>query len=88
MGAMNVVMTVISLFLVEIAGRKTLLLAGFSGMFACTVSLCIALNYVSEGFIDSYHFSGNRLPCERSDQESTAAISNVYARNLYAVAEY
>ncbi|XP_026329037.1 solute carrier family 2, facilitated glucose transporter member 1-like, partial [Hyposmocoma kahamanoa] len=51
MGAMNVVMTVISLLLVEIAGRKTLLLAGFSGMLACTVSLCVALNYTENSWV-------------------------------------
>ncbi|CAK1592117.1 unnamed protein product [Parnassius mnemosyne] len=45
MGAMNVVMTVISLVLVEIAGRKTLLLTGFSGMLVCSISLCIASLY-------------------------------------------
>ncbi|ODM95264.1 Glucose transporter type 1 [Orchesella cincta] len=33
MGAMNVVMTLVSLVIVEKAGRKTLLLFGFSGMF-------------------------------------------------------
>ncbi|KAL4705072.1 hypothetical protein ACJJTC_002720 [Scirpophaga incertulas] len=45
MGAMNVVMTIISLFLVEVAGRKTLLLAGFGGMIVCTVLLCVANMY-------------------------------------------
>ncbi|KAL0858483.1 hypothetical protein ABMA27_012351 [Loxostege sticticalis] len=45
MGAMNVVMTVISLFLVEIAGRKTLLLTGFSGMFVTTILLCVSNMY-------------------------------------------
>ncbi|CAH0404111.1 unnamed protein product [Chilo suppressalis] len=44
-GVMNVVMTVVSLVLVEAAGRRTLLLAGFSGMFVVTVLLCIALLY-------------------------------------------
>lgn len=51
MGAMNVVMTVISLLLVEIAGRKTLLLIGFSGMFVCTVGLCIALSYTTHMWV-------------------------------------
>ncbi|CAB3256001.1 unnamed protein product [Arctia plantaginis] len=46
MGGMNVVMTVISLFLVEAAGRKSLLLAGFGGMFVSTVALCTAYVYV------------------------------------------
>ncbi|CAH2064540.1 unnamed protein product, partial [Iphiclides podalirius] len=45
MGAMNVVMTVVSLLLVEVAGRKTLLLAGFGGMLVCTVCLCVASLY-------------------------------------------
>ncbi|XP_028162122.1 solute carrier family 2, facilitated glucose transporter member 1-like [Ostrinia furnacalis] len=45
MGAMNVVMTVISLFLVEVAGRKTLLLTGFSGMFVTTILLCVSNMY-------------------------------------------
>ncbi|CAH1642762.1 unnamed protein product [Spodoptera littoralis] len=45
MGAMNVVMTIISLLLVEIAGRKTLLLIGFGGMFLCSVGLCVAYLY-------------------------------------------
>jgi SP family facilitated glucose transporter-like MFS transporter 1 len=45
MGSMNVVMTVISLVLVEKAGRKTLLLIGFTGMFFDTVLLAICLNY-------------------------------------------
>jgi len=42
-GAMNVLMTVISLVLVEKAGRKTLLLVGFAGMFLDTVLLAICL---------------------------------------------
>ncbi|XP_072946959.1 solute carrier family 2, facilitated glucose transporter member 1-like [Epargyreus clarus] len=42
MGAMNVVITVVSLVLVERAGRKTLLLTGFSGMLVCSVALCAA----------------------------------------------
>jgi MFS transporter, SP family, solute carrier family 2 (facilitated glucose transporter), member 1 len=59
MGAMNVVMTVISLFLVEIAGRKTLLLAGFSGMFVCTVLLCVANMYVSIKYANMYNSIGH-----------------------------
>ncbi|KAJ0169297.1 hypothetical protein K1T71_015181 [Dendrolimus kikuchii] len=50
MGAMNVVMTIVSLFLVEIAGRKTLLLIGFSSMLACTISLTVA-NLYSEAHV-------------------------------------
>ncbi|KAJ8704900.1 hypothetical protein PYW08_012220 [Mythimna loreyi] len=45
MGAMNVVMTIISLLLVEVAGRKTLLLSGFAGMFVCSVGLVVAYMY-------------------------------------------
>lgn len=44
-GAMNVVMTFVSLILVEKAGRKTLLLAGFSGMFVDTALLAICLAF-------------------------------------------
>ncbi|XP_073966831.1 solute carrier family 2, facilitated glucose transporter member 1-like [Choristoneura fumiferana] len=47
MGAMNVVMTVVSLVLVEVAGRKTLLLVGFTGMFVCTVALNVAMLYTT-----------------------------------------
>ncbi|CAD0207144.1 unnamed protein product [Chrysodeixis includens] len=47
MGAMNVLMTGISLLLVEVAGRKTLLLTGFAGMFSCTVGLVIANAYTN-----------------------------------------
>ncbi|XP_045508952.1 solute carrier family 2, facilitated glucose transporter member 1-like isoform X1 [Colias croceus] len=51
MGAMNVVMTVISLLLVEVAGRKTLLLVGFSGMMACTIGLCVAYIYTDYAWV-------------------------------------
>ncbi|GBP85739.1 Solute carrier family 2, facilitated glucose transporter member 1 [Eumeta japonica] len=46
-GAMNVVMTLVSLLLVELAGRKTLLLTGFTGMFVSTVFLTVAMIYTS-----------------------------------------
>ncbi|XP_060808291.1 solute carrier family 2, facilitated glucose transporter member 1-like [Amyelois transitella] len=46
-GAMNVVMTVVSLMLVECAGRKTLLLTGFVGMFISTIALFVSNIYVS-----------------------------------------
>lgn len=42
-GAINVLMTVVSLVLVEKAGRKTLLLAGFGGMAVDTLILTIAM---------------------------------------------
>ena len=45
-GAINVVMTVISMMLVEKAGRKTLLLIGFGGMAVDTLLLTVALNFV------------------------------------------
>lgn len=51
MGTMNVIMTVISLVLVEKAGRKTLLLVGFIGMFFDTFLLAICLNYAVSGFL-------------------------------------
>lgn len=51
MGVMNVVMTVISLFLVEAAGRKSLLLSGFAGMFICSVSLCAAYMYAQISWV-------------------------------------
>lgn len=43
MGAINVVMTIVSLFLVERAGRKTLLLVGFAGMAVDTTLLTIGM---------------------------------------------
>lgn len=44
-GAVNVLMTLVSLFLVEKFGRKTLLLFGFGGMVIDTALLTIALTY-------------------------------------------
>ncbi|XP_008468364.1 solute carrier family 2, facilitated glucose transporter member 1 isoform X1 [Diaphorina citri] len=46
MGTMNVVMTLVSLVLVEISGRKTLLLIGFMGVFVVTVLLTIVMQFV------------------------------------------
>lgn len=48
-GAMNVFMTLVSLILVEKAGRKTLLLVGFAGMFVDTalLTICLAFSEVS-----------------------------------------
>lgn len=54
MGTLNVIMTLISLFLVEVFGRKTLLLVGFSAMFIDTVLLTIALMFASQYVIVSY----------------------------------
>lgn len=45
MGTINVGMTIVSLFLVEKAGRKTLLLVGFIGMFFATLFLAICITY-------------------------------------------
>jgi SP family facilitated glucose transporter-like MFS transporter 1 len=46
MGAVNVFMTLVSMVLIEKAGRKTLLLIGFVGMCLTTVLLTICLTYV------------------------------------------
>ncbi|XP_051856716.1 solute carrier family 2, facilitated glucose transporter member 3 [Antechinus flavipes] len=43
-GAINVVFTVVSLFLVERAGRRTLHLIGLSGMAFCSVLMVIAMS--------------------------------------------
>lgn len=43
MGAMNVLMTVVSLVVIEKAGRKTLLLFGFIGMFIDVVLLFLCI---------------------------------------------
>ncbi|KAK9294252.1 hypothetical protein QLX08_011078 [Tetragonisca angustula] len=53
-GAMNVVMTFVSLILVEKAGRKTLLLAGFSGMFIDTALLAICLAFADTSRAAAY----------------------------------
>lgn len=49
MGGINVLMTVVSLFLVERAGRKTLLLVGFSGMTVDVFLLIFAMAYSVSG---------------------------------------
>lgn len=43
-GVVNVVMTLVSLALIERAGRKLLHLIGLGGMFACTVLITILMN--------------------------------------------
>jgi SP family facilitated glucose transporter-like MFS transporter 1 len=43
MGVMNVLMTFVSLVLVEKAGRKTLQLVGLSGMFVVVILLTVFL---------------------------------------------
>ncbi|CAG2162713.1 unnamed protein product [Oppiella nova] len=51
-GVINVLMTIVSLILVEKSGRKTLLLTGLAGMFVTTIVLtfCLALKDRSEVF--------------------------------------
>lgn len=46
MGTMNVLMTFVSLAMIEKAGRKTLMLIGLSGMFVTTTLLLISLKTV------------------------------------------
>ncbi|XP_015601201.1 solute carrier family 2, facilitated glucose transporter member 1 isoform X3 [Cephus cinctus] len=53
-GAMNVVMTLVSLVLVEKAGRKTLLLVGFIGMFIDTIMLVFCLNFAKSSNTAAY----------------------------------
>ncbi|XP_018300970.1 solute carrier family 2, facilitated glucose transporter member 1 isoform X2 [Mycetomoellerius zeteki] len=53
-GAMNVLMTIVSLVLVEKAGRKTLLLVGFSGMFVDTALLAICLAFAETSRAAAY----------------------------------
>lgn len=45
MGGMNVLMTFVSLALIEIAGRKTLMLAGLGAMLVttCFILICLAV---------------------------------------------
>lgn len=54
MGGLNVFMTVVSLFLVEKAGRKTLLLVGFAGMTIDVFILIFAMVYSQESDFASY----------------------------------
>ncbi|GJQ84965.1 hypothetical protein Trydic_g565 [Trypoxylus dichotomus] len=53
-GAINVLMTVVSLVLVEKAGRKTLLLVGFGGMVIDTFLLTIALQFAETSTVAKY----------------------------------
>ncbi|XP_066251240.1 solute carrier family 2, facilitated glucose transporter member 3-like isoform X3 [Euwallacea similis] len=48
MGGINVLMTIVSLFLVEKAGRKTLLLIGFGGMAIDTALLTISMLFADK----------------------------------------
>ena len=56
MGAMNVAMTVISLILIEKAGRKTLMLSGLSVMIICTTVLLICLKLAVSILKKKHHF--------------------------------
>ncbi|XP_011304329.1 solute carrier family 2, facilitated glucose transporter member 1 isoform X2 [Fopius arisanus] len=53
-GAMNVIMTLVSLVLVEKCGRKTLLLLGFGGMVIDTALLTICITYASASTAAAY----------------------------------
>ncbi|XP_017754666.1 PREDICTED: solute carrier family 2, facilitated glucose transporter member 1-like isoform X1 [Eufriesea mexicana] len=53
-GAMNVLMTFISLILVERTGRKTLMLIGFTGMFIDTALLSICLAFADTSRTAAY----------------------------------
>ncbi|KAL1140215.1 hypothetical protein AAG570_000147 [Ranatra chinensis] len=52
-GIVNVLVTIVSVYLVEFFGRKTLLLVGFAGMFVSTLLLFIGLY-----FVVSYNWAG------------------------------
>ncbi|XP_064459423.1 solute carrier family 2, facilitated glucose transporter member 1-like [Ornithodoros turicata] len=54
MGVVNVVMTVVSMVVVERAGRRTLLLAGLGGMAVCTTTLTATLALTHHGQWVSY----------------------------------
>ncbi|XP_063922746.1 solute carrier family 2, facilitated glucose transporter member 1-like isoform X2 [Zophobas morio] len=47
-GVVNVLMTIVSLYLVEVAGRKTLLLIGFGGMAIDTLLLSLTLYFADQ----------------------------------------
>lgn len=49
MGGINVIMTIISVVLVEKAGRRTLHLAGLGGMWAVTILLTVSLVFIDKG---------------------------------------
>ncbi|XP_053994603.1 solute carrier family 2, facilitated glucose transporter member 1-like isoform X4 [Hylaeus volcanicus] len=53
-GTVNVLMTFVSLILVEKAGRKQLLLVGFSGLFVATVLLTICLAFAASSSAAAY----------------------------------
>ncbi|KAL1455151.1 hypothetical protein WDU94_009266 [Cyamophila willieti] len=54
MGTINVMMTVVSLVLVEISGRKTLLLIGFTGMLFVTIILTVVMQFVSNSIMSIF----------------------------------
>jgi len=53
-GIVNVLTTIVSVYLVEACGRKILLLIGFAGMCACTSGLMAALFFVETNKIAGY----------------------------------
>jgi len=52
MGTMNVIMTLVSLVMVEKAGRKTLMLFGLSGMCIDVILLCICIQNKASLFVN------------------------------------
>ncbi|CAB0001304.1 unnamed protein product [Nesidiocoris tenuis] len=60
-GAMNVAMTFVSLVVIEKAGRKTLLLVGFIGMFVSTLILTVSLVVVNMVFLTYMSVAGMLL---------------------------
>lgn len=53
MGLVNVIMTLVSMILIEKAGRKTLLMAGFMGMIVSTTFLTISITFAKESTVAS-----------------------------------
>uniref|UniRef100_A0A8C0H3B3 Solute carrier family 2, facilitated glucose transporter member 4 n=1 Tax=Chelonoidis abingdonii TaxID=106734 RepID=A0A8C0H3B3_CHEAB len=65
-GAINAAFTVVSLFLVERAGRRTLHLVGLAGMMVCAVVMTAALVYISMvaifGFVAFFEIGPGPIP--------------------------
>ncbi|CAM5129597.1 unnamed protein product [Natator depressus] len=60
-GAINAAFTVVSLFLVERAGRRTLHLVGLAGMMVCAVVMTVALVYLGASAGHELHQHGGHL---------------------------
>lgn len=64
MGGMNVLMTVVSLAIIEKAGRKTLMLIGLVGMMfdviLLTVCLALKVNFVSIYLLEYVIYAGHK----------------------------